>query len=69
MLAATSTVNALLEQGTTYDQMIETGGEDYSTLVPKINQDGGISNIWTGLSEKTSYTMIVKPRTPMARVP
>lgn len=60
VLAATSTVNALLEQGTTYDQMVESGGEDYSTLVPKINQDGGISNIWTGLSEKTSYTMIVK---------
>lgn len=60
VLAATSDVNALLEQGTTYDQMVESGGEDYSTLVPKINQDGGISNIWTGLSEKTSYTMIVK---------
>lgn len=60
-LEATSDVNALLEQGTTYEQIVESRGEDYTnSFVPKINQDGGISNIWLGLSERTSYTMIVK---------
>lgn len=61
LLAATSEVEAMLEEGATYELLVDQYGTDRtSDFMPVINQDGVYGGAWINLEESTSYTMIVK---------
>lgn len=61
LLAATSEVEAMLEEGATYELLVDQYGTDRtSDFMPVINQDGAYGGAWINLEESTSYTMIVK---------
>lgn len=61
MVAATEEVEAVIEEGATYESLIDAYGSDHSAdYMPLINENGYYGSAWIQLDEATSYTMIVK---------
>lgn len=61
MVAATEEVEAVIEEGETYESLIDAYGSDHSAdYMPLINENGYYGSAWIQLDEATSYTMIVK---------
>lgn len=58
---STSNIETLVAQGASYEEIIASYGEDFSSIaVPTINETGYYENIWINLNENTSYTMLVQ---------
>lgn len=58
---STSKIETLVAQGASYEEIIASYGEDFSSIaVPTINETGYYENIWINLNENTSYTMLVQ---------
>lgn len=58
---STSNIKTLVAQGASYEEIIASYGEDFSSIaVPTINETGYYENIWINLNENTSYTMLVQ---------
>lgn len=58
---STSNIETLVAQGASYEEIIASYGEDFSSIaVPTINGTGYYENIWINLNENTSYTMLVQ---------
>lgn len=58
---STSNIETLVAQGASYEEIIASYGEDFSSIaVPAINETGYYENIWINLNENTSYTMLVQ---------
>lgn len=58
---STSNIETLVAQGASYEEIIASHGEDFSSIaVPTINETGYYENIWINLNENTSYTMLVQ---------
>lgn len=61
LLAPTSSIEAEVANGATYEELVEAYGEDYtSKWLPEINETGSYSSLWINLNADMSYTMIVK---------
>lgn len=58
---STSNIETLVAQGASYEEIIASYGQDFSSIaVPTINETGYYENIWINLNENTSYTMLVQ---------
>lgn len=58
---STSKIETLVAQGASYEEIIASYGQDFSSIaVPTINETGYYENIWINLNENTSYTMLVQ---------
>ena len=58
---STSNIKTLVAQGASYEEIIASYGQDFSSIaVPTINETGYYENIWINLNENTSYTMLVQ---------
>lgn len=58
---STSNIETLVAQGASYEEIIASYGQDFSSIaVPTINETGYYENIWIKLNENTSYTMLVQ---------
>lgn len=58
---STSNIETLVAQGASYEEIIASYGQDFSSIaVPTINETGYYEDIWTNLNENTSYTMLVQ---------
>lgn len=58
---STSNIEMLVAQGASYEEIIASYGQDFSSIaVPTINETGYYENIWINLNENTSYTMLVQ---------
>lgn len=58
---STSNIETLVAQGASYEEIIASNGQDFSSIaVPTINETGYYENIWINLNENTSYTMLVQ---------
>lgn len=61
VLATTSAVESVLNQGASYEDIVAANGTDHtSDFMPKINEQGSYGSAWINLKEATSYTMIVQ---------
>lgn len=58
---STSNIETLVAQGASYEEIIASYGQDFSSIaVPTINETGYYESIWINLNENTSYTMLVQ---------
>lgn len=61
LFAPTSSIEAEIANGATYEDLADAYGEDYTTKwLPEINETGSYSSLWINLNADMSYTMIVK---------
>lgn len=61
VLATTEAVESVLNQGASYEEIVEANATDHtSDFMPKINEQGSYGSAWINLKEATSYTMIVQ---------
>lgn len=61
VLATTSAVESVLNQGASYEEIVAANGTDHTgDFMPDINEKGSYGSAWINLKEGTSYTMIVQ---------